>query len=246
MKQAPRWTLEETATLRERYLQGNSIYQMMEALPVRTYEAISTRIKILGLGVEKGAQGNMVRKRVDSWTTQEDAILRDGYRDGLSPLQLEKLLPRRTTNAISVRASILHLRRPTMPKPAAPKATKKPRPHIERENGPAPHTHWSVAEDAILKEACEAGEPASKIAERLPGRSCEAVLARIIVRDLPRVARPRNAVAFRAWERTLLSDCRGFSLVEIKMLLPTRSTEELRELARMVGFELPDERDREP
>jgi len=107
------WTNGEDQKLKELCLQGFTVHQIGAELN-RSYSSISDRI---GRLKREDITHTKEKNKVNSWTTEEDALLSEKYQQGLSRKQISQLFPERTYNAVSIRFTRLMGRQRAAQKP---------------------------------------------------------------------------------------------------------------------------------
>ncbi|HEC66284.1 MAG TPA: hypothetical protein ENI23_13425 [bacterium] len=98
MKKSWYWSPEEGRVLTE-YYGVASLSELVELLPGRTYAAVRSKIKYVGLREERGRK---------FWRSDEDKIIAENY-GKLSSYEIASLLPKRTQSAVRGRIDKLSL-----------------------------------------------------------------------------------------------------------------------------------------
>lgn len=208
--------------------------QLAGLLPGRSPETV--RSKCMSMGIRCAPAG---------WSLSEDMVLQ-AYGPARSSRELAAMLPGRSAGAISGRLERLGIRR-------TPETISRLRIEGNRNRDGA----WTDAEDVVL-----AGygpyESAWELRQRLPGRSGDAIHARMRVLGIRRVARlgPEGSgataegrrMANRRWTEEELDIIRTYGmsmpLDDLSKLLPGRSSVCVRERARSMGISVPRARRR--
>lgn len=181
------WAARERALVRRDYLRPGGLKRLVQALG-RTHVTISSEARRLGL----------YRRRDDSWTAQEDAVLFRLYAAHGTNTPIEG----RSKEAIRIRAEKLGLR--------------VARPGV----GP----RWSAAENAIIRKHRHLR--ARDLASLLPGRTALAVhlhRSRMRLNYLPRPSHPNLRDRWSLQELEILQQHLWVSVALFAHLLPGRS-----------------------
>lgn len=189
------WTQEDDAKLARLYSWA-SWEDLLTAFPGRSKTAIQVRAIRLGLG------------RMNSWTPEEDALLRSLYTSGAAWATMETKLPRHPRSSIKDRARALGLLRP--------------------------HWTWTPDEDAIIRQWYPSGAY-DRILEGLPHRSLHAIKGRAHKLGLSRAT--GKYVRWSVQEMARLKEMYGrvpFRLV--RRAIPTRSRFVIHNKARELGL----------
>ncbi len=153
----------EDEAIRACFTKGGDVRDLARSIG-RSVDAV--RLRARALGVHRPAR----RAR---WSAPEDAVIRDGYADGLTCAAVARMLPGRTAGAVAARAARLGLSN-----------------YARR---------WSAADDLQLVRLLAAGRPLPELARALV-RTPEAVRQRIRHLGLSTAPAPRRAArAGRPW-----------------------------------------------
>jgi hypothetical protein len=144
------WRAEEDATVRAGVEAGESWDAIVERLPGRNGRMARYRASRLGVG-----RGE--KRVVVAWTEAESAGTRAGVAVGETSGKIAERLPGRTVAAVRLRRAALK------------EGERRVFGHFER---------WTEVEDEKIRAAITAGESNAQCAERLPGRSLDAVQRR--------------------------------------------------------------------
>ena len=185
------WTARERALVRREYTRPGGLKRLVQALG-RTQVTISSEARRLGL----------YRRRDDSWTAQEDAVLFRLYAAHGTNTPIEG----RSKEAIRIRAEKLGLR--VAPRPGR--------------SGVGPR--WSAAENVIIRKHRHLR--ARDLASLLPGRTALAVhlhRSRMRLNYLPRPSHPNLRDRWSPQELEILQQHLWVSVAQFAHLLPGRS-----------------------
>jgi hypothetical protein len=150
------WTVDEDEAIRGQVAEGRTWTQIAGQLAGRSAGAVKKRGRKLGLRPVDAGQvrpSEVRRVPADTWTVEEDAILRKAFDDGVSSwAAIAELLPGRGSAAVQSHAT-RHL-------------------GLKRR---AVATTWTGDEDAALRKAIDDGASSlSELVKLLPGRTRDA------------------------------------------------------------------------
>lgn len=141
----PRWNASEDAALITAANENQKYDDIAKLFPNRTVDGVKCRIKLLQ------RSGALQPKPTKRWSAEEDAILKDARRRGLSLREVSELLPGRSRRCI--RSHVLHMT------------------YTDLVDLDKKHVPYSPEEDAELKHCRNVlGLSYPTIATRLPGR----------------------------------------------------------------------------